>query len=301
MTSALIIASGRTSSKDNFEPGKMIGTISAIRRIALLFQEAGIRSIVVYGGDDSVKKLVPAMNLVFLPGDTQGEMLDSVKAGLSYLKGKCDEVLVSYVDIPMFSLRTVDALLRARGSVCIPSHEGRHGHPILLRESCFEHILSYTGAGGLKGAIGAWEPGREIVSVDDPGILSDIQKDGSYAALLAGHDISRLRLSYRFHIGRECEFYSAEVHQLLQLVEELGSLSDACKYVGISYSKGRKIVQTMETQLGQEVIASQQGGKGGGSSQLTATARQMMQQYDAFCRDAEGVLQALFQRHFGEK
>lgn len=298
MTAALIVAAGRTGSKAQLAPEKKTGMITAIERVALLFQQAGIRRIVVVCDGDGVKKLAPSMNLTFLTSPIGGEMLDSVKTGLAYLQGKCRRAFISYVDVPLFSLRTVRALLDAGGGAAVPSYNGRGGHPILLEAAVFGSVLSYTGGDGLKGAIDASGAERRFVAVDDPGIVSDIQKDDSYESLLPGHDAAKLRAAFQFRICRECVFYGPGAHQLLQLTRELGSLSDACRHMGISYSKGRKIIANMERQMGGPVIETQQGGKGGGGSRLTQRAAELMERYDAFCLEAEDALQILFQKHF---
>lgn len=299
MTAALIIASGKTSGRKKFEPEKIIGTISALERITLLFQKAGIRRIVVVCDEDSqVKKLVPCMNLTFLPTPPGGDMLDSIKTGLQYLQGKCENVLISYVDVPMFSVRTIQTLLEAGGELCAPSYHGRHGHPVLLPIKYAAQILAYEGDGGLRGATKACGIERRFIEVDDPGIISDIQRDNSYKKLLATHDVAKLHVTSQFQIGKECSFYDPGVHHLMKLTEELGSLAEACRYVGISYSKGRKIVHTIEEQLGSSVIESQQGGRGGGFSRLTDEAKDIMKCYDAFCEEAEAAVEKLFEKHF---
>ena len=47
MTAALIIAAGRTAGRTEFQPEREVGALTAVQRIALLFQQAGIRRIVV--------------------------------------------------------------------------------------------------------------------------------------------------------------------------------------------------------------------------------------------------------------
>ncbi len=298
MKAALIIAAGKRSGRESFAPGLKIGTITAIQRIVLLFQQAGIREIVVCGEEEEVKKLVPSMNLVFLPCSEGEEMLENVQKGIEYLQKKAQEILVSHVDIPLFSVRTVEALLAAEGAVCVPSYQGKRGHPILLRQSSFSHILAYQGTGGLKGAIEASGLIRTIVQVEDPGIHGDVPEMDDYGKPLPDHDVGKIRLSYQFRIGREAVFYGPGVHQLLNLTQELHSLSDACRYMGISYSKGRKIIQTMEEQMNYAVLQSQQGGRGGGYSQLTPEAQDMTRRYESFVREAEGILQEVFAKHF---
>lgn len=299
MTSALIIAVGKTNHHNPFTPEKQIGTITAIERIALLLQTSGIQRIVVICDEDELpKKLVPSMNLIFLTPSAGGEMLDSVKAGLRYLTDKCSEVIVAHVNVPMFSRSTISELLASEQNICIPSFQGHRGHPILLRKPCFQAIINYTGENGLRGALEASGFPKEIISVKDPGILSDREDGISYEALAASHDISKLRPSFQIRISRERAFYGPGPHQLLTLTEELGSLSNACQYMGISYSKGRKIIRTMEEQLGVPVLETHQGGKDGGFSHLTEDARHLSSSYDAFCKEAEEVLQTLFRKYF---
>nr|WP_072514292.1 NTP transferase domain-containing protein [Ndongobacter massiliensis] len=300
MTAALIIATGRTEDKDRFSPERQIGNISAIERMALLFRVAGISRIVVVGDEEKLpQKFASSMNLIFLTVPRGVEMFDSIKEGLRYLQGKCTNVLLSYVDVPMTSLETVKALLAARGT-CVPSYRGRCGHPIRLKEACFEEILSYHGPNGLKGAMDAAGIKRQIIDVDDAGILTDTRSGVSYEALAAEHELSKLRASFRMRISREKWFYGPGAHQLLQLIDESGSLSSACEYMGMSYTKGRKIIALMEQQLGVPVLETQQGGKTGGGSRLTKAAKEVMRRYDAFISEAEPALQKIFHKHFDD-
>ena len=301
MAAALIIAGGKTDRKDKFSPEKQIGRITAIERIVLLLRLSGIQRIVVVGDEDELpKKLVSSMNLIFLVTSPPGEMLDSIKQGLLYLKDKCTEVLIAYVDVPMFSKKTVQMLLAADENICIPSYRGHCGHPVLLRLPCFEGIISYQGSKGLKGAIEASGFKRQIVETNDAGVLANGQHGTFYESLLAGHDIMKMRASFQIKVSKERGFYGPSAHHLLQLIEELGSLSNACQYMGMSYTKGRKIIRTMEEQLGVPVLESRQGGKDGGYSRLTKEAKKMMKSYSAFEKEAEATLQAIFQKHFSQ-
>ena len=118
--------------------------------------------------------------------------------------------------------------------------------------------------------------------------------------MLKGHDVMKMRASFRIKISRERDFYGPGIHQLLQLTEESGSLSNACQHMGISYSKGRKIIATMEEQLQLPVLETQQGGKTGGFSRLTEESKKMMHTYDAFLEEAEAALRVIFEKHFSE-
>lgn len=298
MTAALIITAGRTARGGAFEPGKEVGSIPAVQRCAMVFQRAGIERIAAVCGEDGgrTEKLAARMGLEFLHCTGDGEMLDCVKTGLAYLDGKCDSVLITPVDVPLFSAATVRRLLGAGGGVCVPVCRGRGGHPLLLGAEHFPAVLAYQGGGGLAGAVRAL-PRREV-AVEDEGVLTNVQRGGAYGELVARHELSRLRPVFTLRLAREQVFYGPGVHQLLQLTEETGSLLSACRYMGLSYSKGRNIIAALEKQLGCPALATQQGGKAGGGSLVTAAARELMDRYQRFCAEAEEQLGALFQRHF---
>ena len=299
MTAAVIIAAGRTSRKERFSPEKQIGKVTAIERIALLFQLAGIRKIVVIGDEEELpQKLLSDMNVTFLTASAGGEMLDSVKKALDYLQGKCQRVLISTADVPLFTKQTVQLLQAEDAPICIPSYQGRCGHPVLLRADCFHSILAHQGDGGLRGAIEATDIPIKIIETDDPGIRADSRDAAACESLLADHDLMKLWVSCKIKINREKGFYGPGAHQLLQLTEEFGSLSQACQHMGISYSKGRKIIATLEDQLGVPILETRQGGKAGGFSRLTEAAQAMMCQYSAFQEEAEAAVQEIFRKHF---
>lgn len=299
MTAALIITAGKTKNREKFGPEKKIGSISAAERLVLLIQQAGIeRIVVVCNKKDRMKKLVPNMNLIFLESDGNSEMLEYIKQGLEFLYDKCSEVLISYVDVPLFSVNTVKTLCKSPGDVCVPSFNGRCGHPVLLRHNGFEKIIHFNGDGGLKGAILESGLGKNIVEVQDSGIRSNIGYENPEESIVKGHDVGKLRASFKFRISKEQVFYGPGVHQLLQLVQEFGSLSDACRHMGISYGKGRKMIYTMEQQLGISVLETRQGGKDGGYSHLTNEARKIMSAYKAFKDEAEIEMQKLFEKFF---
>lgn len=298
MTAALIISSGKTDKKAKLWPDRKIGALSAVKRIALTFQVSAIEKIVVVEDENSKDASLSSMNLYFLSLESGKEMFEAITRGLGYLKGKCDRVIIAYVDAPMFSKETVDILSKADSDIAIPSYKGKAGHPVMIKEKLFDKIISYRGEGGLRGAMD--QPGliKDYIDVDDPGILTDEKSGISYERLATNHDLSRMRANVSFKISKERNFYGPGPHQLLQLVEETGSLLGACQRMGISYSKGRKIIQTMEKEMGQEIISTKQGGKDGGGSELTDLAKNLIEAYDEFQKDAEEEIEKIFNKHF---
>lgn len=299
MTAALIISAGRTDRKNGFSPEKQVGRISAMERIVLQLQRAGIRQIVVIGDERELpQKLVPSRELVFLTASAHGQMLDSIKCGLQYVQKKCRQALIVNVDVPLFTEQTVRALLAQEGQAVVPSFQGRCGHPILLRTESIDMIMSFQGVGGLRGAMEHAGLKPVILETEDPGILAERETRLYDMPTAPWGELTEIRPVMQIRLGKERIFYGPGIHQLLQLTEELGSLSNACQHMGMSYTKGRKIVAVMEEQLGVPVLESRQGGKSGGSSRLTQEAKSVYDSYSAFRDEAEAAVQLIFQKFF---
>lgn len=298
MTAALIIAAGKARNERHFEPGKIVGDMSAVKRCIRTFQQAGVERVVVCGAnEDRLEKLAPHMNVSFLHSPQQGEMLDSVKAGLAFLQDKCASVLIVHTDVPLFSVETVRRLLEAVGELCIPFYRGRPGHPIRMGASLIPQILSYQGGGGLAGAIRAAGVERVALSVEDEGVLAHIQDSAACDQVLSRWE-ERLWPSFRFQLVRDRPFYGPGSHQLLQLTQETGSLLDACRCMGISYTKGRKIIADLEQAMGCPILERTRGGKAGGASTLTPAGQALLCNFRAFCKEAEAYLTELFYEIF---
>ena len=301
MVAALVIADGKTGGRDGFDAQREVGAIPAIQRIVKVFRLAGVERIVVVCGRDGYKaeQLVSRMNVTILHNNSDcAEMLDSVKTGLDYLRDKCAAALITHIDVPLFSVETVRALSASCGPVCIPSYEGVTGHPIMLRSELFEKISSYRGEGGLAGAVIDSGIQSQIVEVGDEGILVNINHNKGYEGLIEKHDLMEMHTDVRIRLVREKAFYGPGAHQLLQLTDETNSVLEACRKMGLSYSKGRGIIAAIEQQFGYPVIESRLGGKSGSRSRVTKEGKELMRGYEGYCAEAKEFLDELFGKYF---
>ena len=310
MIAALIIATGKTSRKDSFEPLKEVGTIPVIERIVWVFQRAGIERIaMVYDGEAIKPEDIAAhMNVDYLCGRKDADMLDNVKLGLSYLQDKCASALITHVNVPLFTVDTVRALMAADGALCVPSHNGRAGHPLHLSSSHFQAILSYSGDEGLAGAVKAAGLRRVFVDVPDEGVLfdvqdvPDVQKDEQYWHLLNEHSLRTPYPDARIRLVMEEPFYGPGSQKLVKLTKETGSLREACRNMGLSYGKGRMMVANMERRLGYPVIVCKQGNRkgarNGGYSIVTEKGEELMKQYESFIGDVKRYMYKIFPKYF---
>ncbi len=275
-------------------PLKKVGTITAVKRIALLLKQAGVFPIVVLTGpqEDKVRYQLAEDGVIFLPvGESPLELIESAKIGFSFLQDLCDKVVFAPVNAPFFSAETMKRVLEAEGDVVIPSFQKRGGHPIVLTNKMITPILNYSGAQGLNEAIVATGTEIDWVNVDDSGIRvhaeSDVTEEGF-------HLINNLGLE------QETVFFTARVKLLLFLISQTHAMRGACDLMALSYSKGWALVNQLEKDVGFIVVARQHGGKHGGRTDLTAAGYDFLIAYQKMEETIIKTSQAAFRQFVDE-
>lgn len=87
---------------------------------------------------------------------------------------------------------------------------------------------------------------------------------------------------------------------LLTAIAETGSISQAARQMDVPYRVAWQKIQEMETLLGEELVTTATGGKGGGGSRLTPTAQTYVAQFQQFQQQVESFVQKQFTAIFGE-
>jgi len=88
------------------------------------------------------------------------------------------------------------------------------------------------------------------------------------------------------------------VVRIMELVKETGSLLKAYNIMGLSSSKGWKIIKRAEEDLGYPLIISMKGGSGGGKSELSTEGHDILNRYNAFISELHIESDRLFKKHF---
>lgn len=283
----LIAAASQKATK----PTLRLGSITVVKRIVLTMQQAGIFPIVVVTGveADEVKYQLAGRGMVFLYNEEyeDPELLDSVRIGLKFLQDRCERVVFTPVNVPLFSQATIRALLASEGDIVTPSFRRQGGHPIVLSGAVIPFILSYAEGGGLRGAIAAMEERRRWVEVEDEGILLTIHQEAELKEYLARHVNDFLHLYLRASLEGEEELFSARAKLLLLLIGATHSVRTASDMMALSPSKAWNTINKLEAALGYPVIDRRQGGQQGGGSDLTPRGLAFL---TAFQRYEERVL-----------
>ena len=289
------------ASKKDAVPLLKIGSIPIIRRIVLTLQQAGVFPIVVVTGTEEleVTRQVAPLGVVFVKNREfeEPELFSSVRLGLSYLQGKCDSVVFTPVNAPMFSAQTLHALLSCPADIVTPTYNDCGGHPIVLRSRVIPQLLAYTGPDGLRGAVRQCPGNKQRLPVDDPGVLMSVHNQEQLRRHLQQHNASLLTPTVKLSIDKETVFLNSRLKLLLFLIADLQSVRQACLHMGLSYQKAWDMLNRLEQEVGYAVVTRQHGGKNGGKTCLTDRGQQLMlafQQYEdelhAFARQRFDVL-----------
>lgn len=87
---------------------------------------------------------------------------------------------------------------------------------------------------------------------------------------------------------------------LLGYIRETCSMKDACTEMGMSYSKGWKIVNRAERELGYELIVRQHGGTKGGNCEVTKEGLSLIQRYCDMEQELKRSALMVFEKYFPE-
>lgn len=109
------------------------------------------------------------------------------------------------------------------------------------------------------------------------------------------HPDVRVRL-----VGAE-PFFGPGAAQLLGSVKQYGSVYRACEHLGLSYSKGRRMLRAMEQELGQPAVLCTKGGAGGGSARLTAAGQHLLERYRCYEQSVRSYAEREFPYYFPPK
>jgi molybdate transport system regulatory protein len=102
-----------------------------------------------------------------------------------------------------------------------------------------------------------------------------------------------LSLLPRFRVmrGKEIAFGPGKM-ELLELVAETGSISEAAKHMEMSYMRAWSLIQTMNTCFKEPVIEAVRGGHERGGAELTETGKSVLKLYRQMEQDSFKAVQA---------
>lgn len=174
----LILAAGLSSRMGDYKPLIEIDGRSMIGHVIDTMRYAGIQKIVVITGyrQEELREHLKEEGVTFVhnPDYATTQQMDSLKLGISALKGQYRRIMISPADVPLIEEKTVDMLLRQEGDFIRPLFRGEPGHPVLLNAEWIDYLIAYDGPAGLRGAVECNTQMRLVnVEVPDKGVILD--------------------------------------------------------------------------------------------------------------------------------
>lgn len=93
-------------------------------------------------------------------------------------------------------------------------------------------------------------------------------------------------------------FFGPGVRDLLLYINEAGSVREACEKMGLSYSKGRRIIERAERELGYVIVERNPGGRHGGSARVSEQGKILLERYELFEQEMIRAAEEAFDRIF---
>jgi len=160
-----------------------VGGAPLLERTLTSLLDAGVARVVVVTRTGEAFEAVPSMAdprvaAVINPDPARG-MFSSIQAGLAVAGG--DVVLVLPADMPFVAPQTVAMVIAraaATGSVVVPVHQTRRGHPIAIPRRLCDALLAFDPATTLKDALAASGVSMALLDVADAGVLRDVDVPG---------------------------------------------------------------------------------------------------------------------------
>ena len=299
---ALIVAAGMSSRMGDFKPMLSIGSISVAQRVVATLTQAGVSKIVMVTGFNAtaLERHLSGNGIIFLRNEQYQttQMFDSAKIGLAYLQDKCDKVLFTPVDIPLFTAKTVKTRVDSGAPLAAPICEGVQGHPILIANALIPEILNDCGEMGLRGAIDRCSAQMLQIPVEDFGTIHDADTPEEFSQLLEYHNSQLVRPVVSVSLNKEKPFFDSKIAMLLTLVDETKSVRAAGQRMQLSYSSCWNIIRTLESQLSYALIERSQGGAGGSTSLLTQKGRELLDRYNAYDKALKDQANVLYNQYF---
>jgi molybdate transport system regulatory protein len=108
-----------------------------------------------------------------------------------------------------------------------------------------------------------------------------------------------MKIAYKVWLDSDGRAFGGGTYRLLRNVERTGSLWQAAAGMGMSYSKAWRLIRNLEKRSDFPILERHVGGASGGGSFITPQARDLLDRYEKFRKDAEASLEKIYKKHFG--
>jgi CTP:molybdopterin cytidylyltransferase MocA len=187
MIPGVILAAGGSSRMGRSKALLAADGMTFMERVAHSLSTGGCEPILAVvrdlEGEEAAEAGRLGLQAVLNPDPAEGP-ITSVRAAIGALPPEAEAMVFCHVDHPMIAGSTVETILavyRAGSSkAVVPSHGGRRGHPTLLHRDLFPELMEGELPQGARSVLRRHRDAVEVVEVEDPGILVDVNTEEEY-------------------------------------------------------------------------------------------------------------------------
>jgi len=186
--SAIVLAAGESRRMGRAKMTLPFGESTILETVIRALEDSEIDGVTVVLGRNW-PEVYPAIQhldaeVVVNPRPERG-MLSSAQWGLGHLRDDVDAFLFALGDQPQLLSGTVNALIRAATEsdhgIFLPTHEGKRGHPLLVKSRHKQAILNLSESGGLNQLLDQNPSDIREVPRDSETVLHDIDTPEDYS------------------------------------------------------------------------------------------------------------------------
>lgn len=188
---AVLLAAGqsRRMGRENKMLVEIDGAPMVLHAARALIASRAAPVVVVLGHEaESVEAALTGLDVIFVGNPDYADGLStSLRTGLSALPNEAPGAIIALGDMPGVTDADIDSLIAAfdptaHHSICVPTHDGKRGNPVLWARRYFTEMASVAGDVGARHLIG--ENADQVIEVtrDNPGILIDLDTPEAVAS-----------------------------------------------------------------------------------------------------------------------
>jgi len=190
--SALVLAAGSSQRMGRPKQLLPLGETTLLGHVLTTARQANVDEIVLVLGfaAEEIQQQIPTSGLkVVINQEYRRGMGTSLRMGLSATNLKTEGALVILADQPLVQAATLSRMIEYHHShspqIVIPLYKGFRGNPVLLDRSVFAELKNLNGDVGCRAIFGSHAEQICKLSVDDPGILLDVDTPDDFHKLEA--------------------------------------------------------------------------------------------------------------------
>ncbi|MEC7490289.1 MAG: molybdopterin-binding/glycosyltransferase family 2 protein [Pseudomonadota bacterium] len=187
---AVLLAAGqsRRMGPENKMTVEIDGKPMVEHSVRALIESTAVPVVVVLGHEpEEVEKALSGMDVTFVLNPNYAKGLStSLRVGLAALPTDCTGAVVSLGDMPSVTKSDINSLIEAFDpvsghSICVPTHDGKRGNPVLWARRYFDDMSSVEGDVGARHLIGENADQVCEVATSNSGILIDLDTPDAVA------------------------------------------------------------------------------------------------------------------------